>query len=276
MMEYSNASQGLATWVDYDIPGARSAVQAAARRTADLVRSVERPDIRASALEWSVAETAAHLVVVAEANAGYAAGSSEPVLELERLSETNQVRIDEIGDRRCDVLAARLEAGVDRLLDATATRGAHDPLPWHSRTAIPVGAILGVVLGELMLHGADIARSQSRKWRISAADALHVVRGAFAFAPHALDRRRAEQHPITFIVHCSGVPRTYWHFGDGVLRIGLDDGRRADCHVAVTPVPFILVAYGRRSALRAALRGQALSWGRRPLAAFRFASYFTS
>jgi len=65
-----------------------------------------------------------------------------------------------------------------------------------------------------------------------------------------------------------------FRFADGTSTITPDSDEPVDCQLRLDPVTFMLVGFGRRSPIVAALQGRALSWGRRPLAAFRVASYF--
>jgi len=261
-------------WVQFDLDGARDAIRRATARVAGRLRSTTQPSRRAHRLDWTISETAAHLVVVVRANTRYARGETEPVLELDRLAETNRARIDELPERDLRVLADLLEAAMEELLVATDGRSASDLVPWHSRTQLPLGGMFGIVLAELLVHGRDIARAQRTHWPIDAADALHIVRGGIAFGPLVIDHELARTRPVTYRVTCRGVPTSIWRFADGALTTSHDDGQPVDCHLRLDPVTFTLVAFGRRSPIVAALRGRALSWGRRPLAAFRVPSYF--
>lgn len=273
MMEYPTTAEEWG-WAEFDLEGARAAIRAAAARVTRQLRAATEPSQRAHQLDWTISETAAHLVVVVRANTGYAKGSTEPVLELDRLAETNRARIDELPERDLDALSDALETSVAELLVTTDGLHPADLVPWHSRTQLPVGGMLGMVLAELLLHGRDIARAQKVRWRIEAADAVHVVRAGIAFGPLVVDRELARVRPTTYRVICRGAPTAILRFAGGALTIEKDSGQSVDCHLRLDPVSFMLVAFGRRSPIVAALQGRALSWGRRPFAAFRLPSYF--
>ena len=261
-------------WVQFDVDGARDAILRATTRVAARLRATTQPSLKADGLDWTISETAVHLVVVARANASYAQGATEPVLELDRLDETNRARIDELPERDLDVLAGLLEASVDELLRSTADLSASSIVPWHSRTELPLGGMFGIVLAELLLHGRDIAQALRERWTIEADDARHVVRGGFAFGPLVINRDLARTRPVTYRVRCPGVPTSTWRFVDGTLTVSPDGDGPVDCHLRLDPVTFTLVAFGRQTPISAALRGRALTWGRRPLAALRVPSYF--
>ena len=272
-MEYPASTRDW-DWVQFDVEGASAAIRRTTTRVTGRLRATTQPSQRAHQLDWTISETAAHLVVVLRANTGYAQGQTEPVLDLDRLAETNRARIDELPERDLHALADSLEASVEELLLATDDRDAADLVPWHSHTQLPLGGMLGIVLAELLLHGRDIARAQKERWRIEAADAVHVVRGGIAFGPLVIDRDLATTRPTTYRVRCRGVPTSIFRFADGALTIADDSGQPVDCQLRLDPVTFTLVAFGRRSPIVAALQGRALGWGRRPLAAFRLPSYF--
>lgn len=273
MMEYSTAA-GSWDWIGADVVGAQAAIRRAATQAADRIRAARDPSRRAHRSDWTVSETAAHLVVIARANAGYARGHAEPVLELDRLDETNRARIDEIDDRDLHVLASLLEASVEDLLGIIDRLSPTEPVAWHSRTQLPLFGMLGIVLAELLLHDRDLALAQRERWEVDDADARHVVRGGMAFGPLVIDRNLARERPVSYRVRCPGVPTSIWRFADGSLRVSADADQLVDCQLRLDATTLMLVAFGRRSPLHAALHGRALSWGRRPLAAFRMPSYF--
>jgi len=272
-MEYRESAEDL-DWVGFDLDGARRAISANAARVADLLRSTSEPDRQAYRCDWTIAETAAHLVVVARANLGYAQGRTEPVLELNQLAVTNQKRIDQLPERDLKRLADALEAAIEEFLSVTEAAGATDLRPWHSRTRLPLGGMSGMLLAELLLHGRDVARAQRRRWHLDQSDAVHVVRGGLAFCPLVIHHDLARERPITFRLRCRGVPTSIWVFCEGELTISPDQGQPVDLHLRVDPVTFMLLGFGRQSPLTAALLGRARTWGRKPLAAFRIPSYF--
>ena len=272
-MEYGHVGEDL-DWVGFDLDGARASIRATTTRVAALFRGIDEPRRPAHRSDWTISETAAHLVVVARANLGYAQGHPEPVLELDQLAVTNRARIDELPERDLDQLASSLEAAIDELLTVTAGRHAAELQPWHSRTKLPLGGMFGMVLAELLLHGRDVARAQRQRWTIHQPDAVHVVRGGFAFCPLVIDHDLAREHPITYRLLCRGVPTSIWRFSDAGLTISPEVPDRVDLHLRVDPVTFMLLGFGRRSPLLATVLGRAVSWGRKPLAAFRVPSYF--
>jgi hypothetical protein len=62
--------------VRVDLTAARAAVEVAASQAADLVRSLPDPSSRVPGLDWTVGQTAAHLVAAARFYPRYATGQA--------------------------------------------------------------------------------------------------------------------------------------------------------------------------------------------------------
>lgn len=95
--------------VPVDLTAARAAVEVAASRVADLVRSLPDPSSRVSGLDWTVGQTAAHLVAAVRVYPGYATGQATPEATID-LAEGNLQRIAQVGDHGLGELADLLVA----------------------------------------------------------------------------------------------------------------------------------------------------------------------
>jgi uncharacterized protein (TIGR03083 family) len=259
-------------WLSFDLEGAKESLREVCADLAILVESVDRPDTRARGLSWTVLETAAHVVVVARANAAYATGQDEPVLALDNLASSNRERIDEVETRSPGELAEALRDAIAAYLAAIAGLDAFAAQNCHG-VRVPLGGALGIVLGELLVHGEDIARGLGKPWTISAARARFVTDAMPTFAPAVVDADRARAAPASFDIRVRGANRSVWRFADGALEVGPADGRPVDCHISADPRAFLLVAYGRRSQVVEVLRGRLVAYGRRPWKALQFRSY---
>jgi hypothetical protein len=133
---------------------------------------------------------------------------------------------------------------------------------------------VGLSLGELLVHGRDLARTAKQPWAVEPRIAVHCVRAAYAAVPTLLDRDRAAQRPTTFQIDVRGDASTTWAFSGSGLTISPTSGHaRPDCRLVVDAATITLVMYGRISPLRAALSFKARASGRRPLAALRLRDY---
>ena len=261
-----------------------NALRGAVARSADLWRHIDKPDAPAPGLNWTAAETAAHVVgdlrdytqaLTRHAN-GYMTHANRPTESPSRLSaKVNARHLEELPERDLHRLADMLETSTDAYLNVAA---AADP---GVEIATPNGLVIGpptmaaLLLGEQLIHGLDISRSANIPWTISAADAFLVIPGVLSVAPQYLRPRRAAGVHISFELRMRG--------GAG-YRMAVDDGKavvtaageKADCVITADPVAFLLLGFGRISQLSPVLRGQLRTGGRRPWLALKFGTLLSS
>lgn len=253
-------------------PAAES-VERAGRRVADLLLRQDRPGRKVSGLEWSVAETAAHLAARTGRFAGYLAGSKAPDRPIADIASENE---EDIRDRAAHALPEHVEelrSNVRAFVAATRGKLGADPIPWYSGVTIDVATLTGLLLGELLVHGFDVAGTVGARWPMSASDGRTILRAAVVLAPHYVDPKATRGVSATFRVAARGGPTFRIRVDDGAATVETAPGD-ADCTIRVDPVSFVLVSYGRVSRWRAMATGKLLATGRRPWAALRFDRYF--
>jgi hypothetical protein len=81
------------------------AIPAVAERVAALLRSAPDANLPIPRLRWTVAETAAHLVIGARACTDRVAGADSPLTDLRHLADWNAQQIGQIPERRAGALA---------------------------------------------------------------------------------------------------------------------------------------------------------------------------
>jgi uncharacterized protein (TIGR03083 family) len=165
---------------------ARAGVAAAAGQAADLVRSLPDPAAPVPGLDWTVAQTAAHLVAAARAFLGYATGQANPDATID-LGEGNLDRIAKVGERELPILADLLVADTRRFLEQTADLPADRRVPFYGGTSLELAALYGILLGEYLIHGLDLASSAGRPWPVDPAQARLVIAAAAGLLPRYLD-----------------------------------------------------------------------------------------
>jgi hypothetical protein len=133
---------------------------------------------------------------------------------------------------------------------------------------------LGILLGELLVHGRDVARAARCPWSISAEEAAMVVEGVGPILPGWVDREGARGLTASFDLHLRGHGHHIWAFEHGRLRVDPPERRRPDVRISADPVAFVLVLYRRDSQWPAIARGRLVAWGRRPWLAFTLADRF--
>ena len=129
----------------------------------------------------------------------------------------------------------------------------------------------GLLLGELCIHGRDVARAAKLSWSISPSDASILFTTLAALAPTLVtDVGRTRG---TVKLRLRGQCDLYLIAEPSGLRVEPDTGlkRRAGLHISAQPVALLLVAYGRAPIWRAVGSGRLRGWGR-PGLALRFSN----
>jgi hypothetical protein len=263
----------------------RSALAAAARRTRDLLDGIGAGGRPASGLAWTLAETAAHMVVGPRALADSLRGDLArweahiPAIPgfADRLPAVTASTLTAVPERDPAVLGRLLVDAVDRFL-AVSGGLPHDHVlatPWYGDTAtLSLGAATSLLLGEQVVHGRDLATSLRRPWPIRRREALLVVPAITAMMPRVVREERTRDLDLTFAFHLRGDPGFAVRVVRGTARVEPLALRRPDCHLWFDPAVFLLVAYGRLTTWAAVARGGVVAYGRRPWLGFRFKSYF--
>ncbi|MDO3636960.1 maleylpyruvate isomerase N-terminal domain-containing protein [Mycolicibacterium arseniciresistens] len=271
--------------VALDRAAARAAISAAAERFAAVLR--ETDDIRcpAAGTDWTVAETAAHVSVVL---AGFSAAVAGEMLALTpeqyldadfptRLAAVNRATIAMVDRVDACRLAQSITDNAHRLLELLE---AADPqlkcqTPWYGpgRTRNP-DCLTALALGELTVHGYDMATGMGRPWPISAEHARLIVGTVCPeMSPLVVRPEAARRAPLTYEIRLRGGPRYAIRVADGTAEVRAAGGR-VDCVISADPVTYLLVVYGRMPLRVALLRGGISAAGRRPWLALRFQSLF--
>lgn len=268
--------------VPVDRDAARAALAAAATRTVALVRSIPDPAAPMPRSDWTVGEAAAHLVVVARAFTAAARGRG-PELGVEvpdiadfheRLAQVNAHAIRQVPHHDPGWLADRLAEGVEQFLDASAARADAEALdtPWYGRGVTRrLDTLTCLAVGELVLHGWDVAAALGRRWPIEPAHARLVIAGVFpAMIPLVVNPRTAAGVRASYELRVRGGPRMVVRFRDGTASVEPFSSQPVDCRIFADPVGFLLVGYGRIGHWAAIARGEMAAGGRRPWLALRY------
>jgi uncharacterized protein (TIGR03083 family) len=251
-------------------------MRAAAGRAAAVIRAAREPGARVPGLDWTVAETAAHLVHEFDDYAAYAQGRKQVAEGDPRSSPSrrnavaNAAQLRDDPDRDLSSLAERLGAAVEGFL---ALPPRDERVLVSNGVAMTWSTMTSALLGELLVHGRDVARTSGQPWRIERGDALLVIAGVMAMVPDYLDRERAAGVTASFELRLRGGPRYLISVAD--QKAVVTDGGRADCWISADPEAFLLVGFGRVGQWGQIARGKMAAGGRKPWLATRFGTLIT-
>lgn len=257
-----------------DLAVVTAAADQALDRVANLVRGI--PEQSAIAVgDWSIAQTAAHLLGVVGAYIDIAAGKGSPYSDLARTAETNEERAARITDRTPFQLAEQIQA----LRPALAEAIGDEPdgyRPGHVGEPQLRSIAVARILGEAVVHGWDISMAAKRMWWIEPSDAALVFRSFLPFLPLFVNPERANGLNARFDVRVRKFPeaRAVFAFSDGVLTVEGEPQGRVDCTMSGAPASMILVMHRRIGLANPILRGQVMAWGPKPWLGFRLVTYF--
>ena len=260
------------------------ALRHAVARTADLWRHIDRSDVPAPGLIWTVGETAAHVVgdlrdyaqaLTRHAN-GYMTHANRPMESPSALSaKVNARHLEEIPERDLHRLADMLERTAATYLDAAASADTTVEIATPNGLVISPSTMAALLLGEQIVHGLDVSRAAGMRWTIAPADALLVIPGVLTVAPQYLRPRRAAGVHVSFELRMRGGPSYRMAVDDGAAVVTAA-GERTDCVITADPVAFLLLGYGRIPQLAPVLRGQLRPGGRKPWLAMKFGRLLSS
>ena len=275
---------------DIETRNARQAFMAAADRTAELIRSINDMDLRLPQSEWTVGDTAAHLIFALR---GFTASASNSLngwqdiedrlprrtATAERIAAMNRIMIPAEPRRSPRSAALAVTEGAEAFAVAAAQRSPGDimPTPWYGDgQSMSVADATCLLLGEQVMHGYDMARAAHKTWPIAKSDAYLILGAVRVMMPKMAKPDVLGKTCVTYRVHPGARADFVVRCADGAITVEEPGSQRVDCHIAADPVAFLLLGYGRISQWRAIAGGKMITWGRKPWQAFRFVSFVSN
>ena len=240
-------------------------------RLTALLRSTEQGSKNAIGT-WSVADIGAHLALLFELYPDIVRGQPSPVTDLDDLPALSAAFLEAYPERDLSILADKVEAAWDAYATAAREVGPDKTMTWHGGIGMRAATLSGILLGEILVHGYDVARATGRPWEIERQDAILTLKAIAELLPYYLTEEGKRARASFRLDVRGGTPLTL-RFGGGRLETGENDDGPVDCKISVDPAAFLLVGYGRTGLWPAVLRGQMLAYGRKPWLAFRFQGY---
>ncbi len=257
-----------------DLPTVAAAADRALDRVAHLVRGIPEQSDRALP-DWSIADTAAHLMGVIGAYIDIARGAGSPYTDLGKVAQTNTELLTRITDRTPFQLSEQIQA-LRPALASAVEQGPDSYQPGHLGVPTLRSIAVSRILGEAVVHGWDIATAAERLWIIEPADAALIFRGFLPFLPDFVHPVNAKGLNARFDVRIRKFPeaRAVFAFHDGVLTVEGEPQGPVDCVMSGAGGPMILILHRRIGLAGPILRGQAAAWGRKPWLGLRLVSLF--
>ncbi|GAC68668.1 maleylpyruvate isomerase family mycothiol-dependent enzyme [Gordonia soli] len=243
------------------------AARAAADQFVTLVDAVDDPDLALSATPgWTITDCLGHVASTPSRYHELIDGRGTYAATALDLPDFNAKQIANLTTRDRRTLCTRLLTDLDELLDTVAHLGACVPkFTFDGGSHVRADVALGMLIGEFLVHGHDIAREVGARWDIDPQYAALVVRGRNNVLLGWSDADACVGYTATYDIRLRGVDERFvYEFTDGELEIDPADPRPADVHLSLDPVAALLAGYGRVSAARTALSGRAIAWGTRP------------
>ena len=264
--------------VEVDLEPAVELLRDSGRRFSALVRAIERPDQRARDLEWTVAEVAAHTMQALHYDLDNIRGTGEPyaIVNGDLLTSGtlhNRELLAQEPERDPGKLAARFDRVLEEFVSEAAGRDPAQPVRISQGARTTVATVVGILIGEVLLHGYDIAQTIGKDWTIDPEAARQAVYSTASTLALAVNKETTRDLDVRLETRVRGGKRYVVHIDHGRARTE-PPGGKVDLVMSVDPVAYLLVGYGRQGPWPQVLKGKMLAWGRRPSLAAKLPVFF--
>jgi uncharacterized protein (TIGR03083 family) len=237
------------------------------------LRHVDDPSVSVRGLTWSVGDVAAHVAAMAHDYRGLAEGAAPlpvPVSERQRGIDAGLARSSE---RRPSILADGIRHDIEAFTAVVASSRPDHTVNWYSGTTASPAFLGAAVLGELLVHGWDIATTLHGNTTLDPSGCRY---GALAMAAASILVLTPKGKTVTADIEYR--PLGYEPLGvqlaNGHAQITTQSMRRPDVWFAGEPTPFLLWMYQRTGELKPFLNRSIRVGGRRPWRALTMAKWF--
>jgi hypothetical protein len=261
--------------VDTDRAELRQRIGRANQRFDRLIRSAD-PIAPIPGGHWTVQQLAAHMLSITHRYRMMMRGS-----DFRRASSMSDM--DAINQAEMEALVAPIPELADEIqavaaeMDGWFDAHTDDPrlLPFHGGLMISGITAQTNWLGELVMHGCDVARAVKAPFTLDERDMLLVARGMMEYGAGFL---RADVSPDTDVCVALKIPDARpWviHIHDGVAEFrARTPADRPDAVMRTPPSALTELLYKRIGQFTAVRRGMFVVGGRRPWGALKLPSYF--
>ncbi|MCA1841855.1 MAG: maleylpyruvate isomerase family mycothiol-dependent enzyme [Actinobacteria bacterium] len=261
---------------DDTLNACRSALRAVATRLADLIRALPELEQPLPDSEWTARQAVAHLVTGLDLYSEIATGTPSPiaVCDVAAYAEDARRRISDVSEPDPAKLAYLLVDASDRFLSAAAGPAGDTPVTWHGGMQLDLAALVGLMVGEVVVHGYDIARAVARPWPL-VPDEVGLVLGTYGpLIALTVDPDRTRGLSAAIDVELRGLASFVVRFDDGQFSLEEAGPGPVDATLSADPTAFLLVTSGRMDRWSAFALGLYGAGGTRPELAVEFQDLF--
>jgi len=254
----------------------RSAVTAAATRLAGLIRPLPGLEQPLPDSEWTARQAVAHLVTGLDLYSEIATGTPSPiaVCDASAYAEDARRRISDVSESDPAKLAYLLADASDRFTSSVAGPAGDTPVTWHGGMQLDLATLVGLMVGEIVVHGYDIAQAVARPWPLLP-DEVGLVLGAYGpLIGLTVDPDRTRGLSATIAVDLRGLASSVVRFDDGRFSLEPPGAEPVDATLSADPAAFLLVTSGRMDRWSAFALGLYRAGGARPELAVEFEDLF--
>ena len=237
------------------------------------LRHVTDPSARVKDLTWNVGDVAAHVAAVLGdyrnlAEGGPPFGVTAP--ECQRVIDAGLARVSE---RRPPILADRIRDDIEALAGVVASSRPEQTVNWYAGTTATPAFLGAIVLGEVLIHGWDIATTSHGNTTLDPIGSRFGVLAAAAVCVLVLTPKgKTVTADLEFRIR--GYESIGLRLADGHAQITTQPTGRPDVWFEGAPAPFVLWMYLRTGELKPFLNRSVRIGGRRPWRALAIAKWF--
>ncbi|MFV2012785.1 MULTISPECIES: maleylpyruvate isomerase N-terminal domain-containing protein [unclassified Micromonospora] len=258
---------------------ARTALSVSSDRFRSLLTVDSEPEAMATR-DWTVSDTAAHVVSIAMLYVTLVEGDEPPLqipdiraalsaANVDTVADVNDYVLRHFTERDPARLAELLGEATDAVLAATTRLPPEKTVQWLGDARVPIAGMVAHLVNELLVHGWDIARVLRRPWSMPDDYASLYFDQFFLGMLHhdygvLLDTSRAmPKRPIAVQFRSAYTPTATVVLGDGRIRLAPPDDP-VDVRLRFRPARFNLMLFGRTGPAVAAMRRDVVVGGPRP------------
>jgi uncharacterized protein (TIGR03083 family) len=258
------------------LSAARSALAEMSQKVTGLIRAVPDASVPVPSSDWTVRDTAVHLVHGARLYAELATGAPSPVPDWSKDTFARHAAefIADIPETDPAKLAAMVSDAYDAFLDATAGRHGEQDVRYHGGLPYHLAGLACTLLGEPIVHGYDMATALYRPWRIDPGYAQLVLYGYGPLYAQVVNPATTAGLSASFGIEVRGGGSLTASFVDGRFQVAEGISGPVDCELSADPVAFLLVGAGRISRFEAVALGLLSVGGANPEMALGFPDLF--